>query len=596
MKKLNYLTLLLLGLLCFINLGAQDILVVSPGDGTLNDAIDTYGGSKIYQLQAGKWYGLSATIENVDFHLQIIGEDYDDVTMPTTLQTGTTGEGVPFESMFAAKGDITFKNIYFMNVDINGQTGDGFLDESDSGATVIIDKCIIDPISMHSGITCEGGNNKLYFTNNIVIRQGHMLGGQSSPVFMFDNESDIGIDTCIIENNTFVSTGGCFLRGNMNILLNNFVLINHNTFVLHMGQLDWTVYEDEYYLTNNLFFDFNTGPYSSTWQPMQGADISMPKPALIFADTIPDEMGGETLPSTRIQYIQYNNLFRHQGFYDLIAEMNTVSADTLPKVNLQPFMWTPDVPAYFGADPDEAYAANREAHLFNREGHVNETFPMWKFGNYTYDLDPEFNDPMIYQLSDSLIKWFHYSSYVQIFKYPISNFPPNTDWPKIHWEPDGDISVNSTWPVFDGTYNKASTLTGSIEGLPLGDLNWYPVKKAQWEAEKDLIFAHMKAGNTERYQLTSVRPIAADRASFSRIYPNPVSENATIEFTLNSSADVEIAIYNTIGQQVKMLLNETRNTGTYKVTFNRGDLPQGVYLYTIRAGNQTETHKMIILK
>ena len=54
---------------------AQEVLIVDPGIGTLNTAIDTYGGDRIYQLQAGKFYQLSALIENNGYHLQIIGEE-----------------------------------------------------------------------------------------------------------------------------------------------------------------------------------------------------------------------------------------------------------------------------------------------------------------------------------------------------------------------------------------------------------------------------------------------------------------------------------------------------------------------------------------
>ena len=114
MRKFNAITLLILGMLLGSTVIAQDILVVDPGQGTLNAAIEANGGDKIYQLQAGQWYGIDKIIENVDFHLQIIGEDYDDATMPATLQTGTLGDGTPFGLMFDAKGDITLKNVYFL--------------------------------------------------------------------------------------------------------------------------------------------------------------------------------------------------------------------------------------------------------------------------------------------------------------------------------------------------------------------------------------------------------------------------------------------------------------------------------------------------
>ncbi len=70
MKKLYKIGMLFAALLISISAIAQDVLVVPPGDGTLNTAIDANGGDKIYQLQAGQWYGLTGVIENVDYHLQ----------------------------------------------------------------------------------------------------------------------------------------------------------------------------------------------------------------------------------------------------------------------------------------------------------------------------------------------------------------------------------------------------------------------------------------------------------------------------------------------------------------------------------------------
>jgi hypothetical protein len=268
---------------------------------------------------------------------------------------------------------------------------------------------------------------------------------------------------------------------------------------------------------------------------------------------------------------------------------------------MQPFFWKPGMPDKWGQIwPDSAYKMCRESHLFNwndAEGsNVNTDFPLWQEGhNNFYAPDPMFTDPVIYQYSDSLRDWQYYSTRVNVMKFPATDYPPVSEWAMWHWEPDGDVALNDAWPVFDGTYSEPSTLTGSVEGLPLGDLNWYPDKKALWEAEKDEIFAHMKSGNTGRYSMTSVPSTIAKIEPLSKIYPNPLSTNATIEFTLDKSVNVEITIYNTIGQQVKILLNETRHAGTNAVTFNRADLNEGVYFYTIKAGSRSETQKIIIL-
>ncbi len=113
---LSFLTFLFVG-----NIIAQEVLVVEPGLGTLNAAIAANGGNKIYELTAGEWYGLDAPIENVDYHLIIIGSEPAEAGgKPATLQTGTDVNGATFARMFDAKGDITLKNIFFVNADLNG--------------------------------------------------------------------------------------------------------------------------------------------------------------------------------------------------------------------------------------------------------------------------------------------------------------------------------------------------------------------------------------------------------------------------------------------------------------------------------------------
>ncbi|MCP4311701.1 MAG: T9SS type A sorting domain-containing protein [Bacteroidetes bacterium] len=591
MRKIYTIAMLLAMIFVSGMITAQDVLVVEPTD-DLATLIDTHKGDKIYQLKAGEWYGLSKPIENVDFHLQIIGEPYDDDTMPATLQTGQTGDLTPFAAMFTAKGNITLKDIYFVNADLTGQIGRSFLVQSDSGSFVNIDNCIIDPIGEWSAVEMTGGDNDLTFTNNQAFRHGHMAGANDGHCFIIAvAAASLGADSVIFENNTFVDMGMNWLSADFAAHVTSFLLINHNTFVRSKSQMDWSILEDEYYLTNNLFFDFQTGGYGYHWQPMPGGDASMPKPMLIYADTIADEV----LPSTRIQYIQYNNLYRDQKFYDLIAEMNVLAADSLPHVNLHPLIWDGLTPAYFGADPAEAFADSREGHLFNHANNVNTDFPNWKYGNTVYDHDPQFTDPMIYNMSDSLAAWASPANYIHVMGRSPANYPPISEWAQWHWDPDGDVSINGTWPVFDGTYADAATMTGSVANLPLGDLNWYPEKKATWEMYKEDIFAHMKAGNTEKWGSIGVGP-AIEAGSFSRVYPNPMSYTSLLEFTLDTPSQVRITIYNSLGQEVRSVLNEMRSSGTHTLSIERGDLNHGLYFYSIKAGNIAETQKLLILE
>ena len=84
-------------------------------------------------------------------------------------------------------------------------------------------------------------------------------------------------------------------------------------------------------------------------------------------------------------------------------------------------------------------------------------------------------------------------------------------------------------------------------------------------------------------------------------YPNPFNPSTSIKYGLHSATDVIIKVYNLLGQEVKTLVNEYRNAGTFLVKWdgdnNYGNkVSSGVYIFRVTAGNNNATMKMILLK
>lgn len=102
----------------------------------------------------------------------------------------------------------------------------------------------------------------------------------------------------------------------------------------------------------------------------------------------------------------------------------------------------------------------------------------------------------------------------------------------------------------------------------------------------------------------SIQPIANQVPDGFRLlqnYPNPFNPNTTIEFALTQKSDVRLVVYNLLGQQVRVLANESVNPGVYKVEWDGKDelgqkVASGIYLYRITAGNYVETKKMVLMK
>ena len=79
-------------------------------------------------------------------------------------------------------------------------------------------------------------------------------------------------------------------------------------------------------------------------------------------------------------------------------------------------------------------------------------------------------------------------------------------------------------------------------------------------------------------------------------YPNPFNPTTVIRFSIQKEAQVNLSVFNILGQKVKELKDEVMKPGYYEYEFNASDIASGVYLYRIKAGDFAETKKMLLMK
>jgi hypothetical protein len=84
-------------------------------------------------------------------------------------------------------------------------------------------------------------------------------------------------------------------------------------------------------------------------------------------------------------------------------------------------------------------------------------------------------------------------------------------------------------------------------------------------------------------------------------YPNPFNPTTTISYSVKATTPVSVEIYNTKGQKVRTLVNETKAQGNYNITWNGTDdhgtkVTSGVYFFKMNAGKFTSSKKMILMK
>ncbi len=79
-------------------------------------------------------------------------------------------------------------------------------------------------------------------------------------------------------------------------------------------------------------------------------------------------------------------------------------------------------------------------------------------------------------------------------------------------------------------------------------------------------------------------------------YPNPFNPSTIIRYSLPEDNFTTLKIYDAIGNEVAILVNEVKSPGTYQVEFNASALSSGIYFYNIQAGSFNQTNKMILIK
>ena len=154
----------------------------------------------------------------------------------------------------------------------------------------------------------------------------------------------------------------------------------------------------------------------------------------------------------------------------------------------------------------------------------------------------------------------------------------DNDWNNVEWP----------LPMTDFSYSTSSVAYTHAEGgFPIGDLNHFPAKLAEWRAQAT---AGLGDGN-----------VAPSQFTLSQNYPNPFNPTTEISFSMDKASDVSLTIFNLNGQQVKVIENAYLAAGNHTYRWDGRDqlgqsVSTGVYLYTLTGDKQSITKKMALMK
>jgi hypothetical protein len=105
------------------------------------------------------------------------------------------------------------------------------------------------------------------------------------------------------------------------------------------------------------------------------------------------------------------------------------------------------------------------------------------------------------------------------------------------------------------------------------------------------VYTNFFTGINENEDLTSIQNFTLEQN-----YPNPFNPETVISWQSAVSSNVNLTVYNIVGQRVAILINERKPAGIYSIKFNASTLPSGIYYYQLQAGDYQEVKKMILMK
>ncbi len=227
------------------------------------------------------------------------------------------------------------------------------------------------------------------------------------------------------------------------------------------------------------------------------------------------------------------------------------------------------------------------------------------------------------------VKNFADSLKLNLYRYPA--LPPTMPWkdsipplPPVNLTANANaVSVVLSWEkpdtAIDGESPKYFVIYKAIEPdtidinnpkyilkvLPNDTTVYFDVFSVQFNKKYTYIVTsldrlHNESEPTAKVEIlvTDVKEIAGEIFEFNlyQNYPNPFNSSTTIKFSLPEPQKVKLILYSLLGEEVKVLVDEYKSIGSHSITLNADDLPSGVYIYTIFAGNRVASKKLILLK
>jgi hypothetical protein len=169
----------------------------------------------------------------------------------------------------------------------------------------------------------------------------------------------------------------------------------------------------------------------------------------------------------------------------------------------------------------------------------------------------------------------------------------------LEYKGTGDPADPANWDlqVLFNIYDYSSILPGAADD-PLSRLFYgSPASDMDKDGKDEYVFVNYSAFANSSWMddayvwmleidvasdVTELPPDLPSQFSLAQNYPNPFNPTTTIRYDLPAASDVRLSVFDMLGREVKVLVNERREAGVHEAMLDASDLASGVYLYRLQ--------------
>ncbi|MFH1197820.1 MAG: T9SS type A sorting domain-containing protein [bacterium] len=552
----------------YIDMGLQPN---SLNNAVLGDSVNNpVPAGRVYQLQTNGWYPQSAglttpsnrAVEISGADKTILVNNNNAATIPPII-SGYNDESGSYVGGITWGNDLTVKNISQIIGSPDGVGGWAFYGTGAPDRRIVFDNCMMEH-NWWVFIQSNGNpGNSFFITNSYFVNLSGRACRRNGGVY--DNVNN-NTDTMYVENNTHVMGQGMMYKFRNYPV--EFIYFNHNTFVNCVGSTFETQgVQSKMIVTNNIFVNSNCQPFRPNMtEDLSEQDIDNMPAGIINVAALPATM--DQVP--RKFLVDKNVAYWDARLADLGTEANNLAINGFTT-------WT-----------KQSMTMNDRTQGFFND---NATYPFLTEGQW-YDKLPSFADTR-----DLLTAQVDACKAFCLSTVDTTSTQVLAPWRVVNATMPDDF-IYSDWPIpIDLSYTDADLL--GTDGLPVGDLNWFPTQKATYNANKATYYAALLDGLENGHLVSDVEVINSnipETFELSQNYPNPFNPATVINFAVPKAGNVTLKVYNSLGQEVATLVNGYKEAQSYKVTFDASNLASGVYIYKLESANLSISKKMLLLK